>query len=300
MKSALRKKIRASFDKAARTYDDSAFLQKEVVRRMNDRLEMIRLQPSRILDAGCGTGFAFPLLNQRYPKAHLVGLDLAHAMLAEARQRVPKPSLFGRLLAPFNGRPAPLIGADMEAMPLASDSIDLLWSSLALQWIETPEDTFREMRRVLKPGGLLLFSTFGPDTLRELRAAFSKLDGYNHVNRFLDMHDLGDALVHAGFSSPVMEMEYLTLTYDDLKGVMRDLKGIGAHTVIEGRRQGLMGRHDWQRLVDNYETFRREGRLPATYEVIYGHAWVGDVKPAQEDGRKVIQLKIEQRRAGLD
>lgn len=299
MKSALRTKIRASFEKAARTYDDSAFLQKEVVRRMDNRLDMIRLQPSRILDAGCGTGFAFPLLNRRYPRAHLVGLDLAHAMLAEARQRLPKPSLFGRLLAPFNGRPKPLIGADMEAMPLASNSIDLLWSSLALQWIETPEDSFREMRRVLKPGGLLLFSTFGPDTLRELRAAFSKLDGYNHVNRFLDMHDIGDALVHAGFSSPVMEMEYLTLTYDDLKGVMRDLKGIGAHTVIEGQRQGLMGRHDWQRLVDNYETFRREGRLPATYEVIYGHAWVGDVKPAHDDGRKVIRLKIEQRRAGL-
>ena len=300
MKSALRHKIRASFEKAARTYDDSAFLQKEVARRMDDRLDMMRLQPERILDAGCGTGFAFPLLGQRYPQSHLVGLDLAHAMLAEARHRLPKPTLFGRLLAPFNGRPAPLVGADMEAMPLASDSVDLLWSSLALQWLETPDASFREMRRVLKPGGLLLFSTFGPDTLRELRAAFAGLDGYNHVNRFLDMHDVGDALIHAGFANPVMEMEYLTLTYDDLKGVMRDLKGIGAHTVVDGRREGLMGRKEWQRLVDNYEAFRREGKLPATYEVIYGHAWVGAVKPAHEDGRKVIQLKIEQRRGGLD
>jgi malonyl-CoA O-methyltransferase len=298
MKSALKQAIRASFEKAARTYDDAAFLQKEVARRMDDRLEMMRLSPGRILDAGCGTGFAFPQLMRRYPDADLVGLDLAHAMLVEAQHRLPKPSLLDRLRSPFSGRRSSLIGADMEALPLATDCVDMIWSSLAMQWIAAPETMFREMRRVLKPGGLLLFSTFGPDTLRELRAAFSGIDGYSHVNRFTDMHDIGDALVHAGFANPVMEMEYLTLTYTDLKGVLRDLKNIGAHTVVDDRRQGLMGRHEWQRLVANYERFRREGRLPATYEVIYGHAWVGD-KTSWEDGRKVIQLKIEQRQAGL-
>jgi malonyl-CoA O-methyltransferase len=178
------------------------------------------------------------------------------------------------------------------------DSIDLAWSSLALQWLDEPGIAFKEMRRVLRPGGLLLFATLGPDTLKELRSAFAGLDGYGHVNRFIDMHDLGDALVHAGFANPVMEMEYITLTYADLKGLLRDLKGIGAQTVLEGRREGLMGRTEWQRLSDNYERFRRDGRLPATYEVIYGHAWVGD-KADWEDGRKVIQLKIEQRQAGL-
>jgi malonyl-CoA O-methyltransferase len=298
MKPALKQAIRAAFEKAARTYDDAAFLQKEVARRMDDRLEMMKLEPARILDAGCGTGFAFPQLNRRYPDAHLVGLDLAHAMLTEARQRLPKPSLLDRLRSPFSSHHAPLISADMEAMPLAADSVDMIWSSLAMQWIATPENMFREMRRVLKPGGLLLFSTFGPDTLRELRAAFSSLDSYGHVNRFIDMHDIGDALIHSGFANPVVEMEYLTLTYADLKGILRDLKGIGAHTVLEGRREGLMGRREWQRLVANYEQFRHEGRLPATYEVIYGHAWVGD-KASWEDGRKVIQLKIEQRQAGL-
>jgi malonyl-CoA O-methyltransferase len=219
-------------------------------------------------------------------------------MLTEARQRLPKPSLFDRLRSPFSGAYAPLVGADMETMPLAADCVDLIWSNLAMQWIATPENMFREMRRILKSNGLLLFSTFGPDTLRELRTAFSGLDGYSHVNRFTDMHDIGDALIHAGFSNPVMEMEHLTLTYTDLKGLMRDLKGIGAHTVLEDRRQGLMGRHEWQQLIANYETFRREDRLPATYEVIYGHAWVGD-KSHWDDGRKVIQLKIEQRQAGL-
>ncbi|NCS64849.1 MAG: malonyl-[acyl-carrier protein] O-methyltransferase BioC [Hydrogenophilales bacterium CG_4_8_14_3_um_filter_62_83] len=298
MKSALRQTLRAAFDRAAPTYDDAAFLQQEVARRLDERLAVMKLDPVRILDAGCGTGFAFPLLNRRYPKARLVGLDLAHAMLTEARRRLPRPSLFDRLRTPFAAPPMALVGADIEALPLATDSLDLIWSNLAMQWLETPDTAFRELRRVLKPGGLLLFSSFGPDTLRELSAAFAGLDGYRHVNRFIDLHDLGDALMHAGFANPVMEMEYLTLTYADLKGVLRDLKGIGAHTVLDGRRQGLMGRREWQQLVANYETFRHDGRLPATYEVIYGHAWVGDKTP-WDDGRKVIQLKIEQRQAGL-
>ncbi len=298
MKSTLRQAIRSAFEKAARTYDDSAFLQQEVVRRLDSRLDLMKLAPQRILDAGCGTGFAFPLLSARYPKADLTGLDLAHAMLAAARARLPRPSLLGRLGGLLNGHGAPLACADMASLPFAHDSFDMAWSSLALQWLDDPEAVFGEMRRVLRPGGVLLFATFGPDTLRELRAAFAGLDGYGHVNRFVDMHDLGDALVHAGFANPVMEMEYLTLTYGDLKGVLRDLKGIGAHTVLDARREGLMGRREWQDMVERYEAFRREGRLPATFEVIYGHAWVGD-KAQWEDGRKVIQLKIEQRQAGL-
>lgn len=298
MKSTLRQAIRSAFEKAARTYDDSAYLQQEVVRRLDSRLDLMKLAPQRILDAGCGTGFAFPLLSARYPKAYLTGLDLAHAMLAAARERLPRPSLLGRLGGMLNGHGEPLACADMASLPFAHDSFDLAWSSLTLQWLDDPETVFGEMRRVLRPGGVLLFATFGPDTLRELRAAFAGLDGYGHVNRFVDMHDLGDALVHAGFANPVMEMEYLTLTYDDLKGVLRDLKGIGAHTVLDARREGLMGRREWQDMVERYEAFRREGRLPATFEVIYGHAWVGD-KAQWEDGRKMIQLKIEQRQAGL-
>jgi malonyl-CoA O-methyltransferase len=293
-----RQAIRAAFEKAAPSYDEAAFLQQEIGRRLDEKLDIMKLNPQRILDAGCGTGFALPLLNRRYPDAGLVGLDLAHAMLAEARKRLPKPSLLERVGGLFAARHAPLACGDISRLPFARDSFDLAWSSLALQWLDEPEAVFTEMRRVLRPGGLLLFATFGPDTLKELRAAFAGLDGYGHVNRFIDMHDLGDALIHAGFGNPVMEMEHITLTYTDLKGLLRDLKGIGAQTVLGSRREGLMGRREWQRLNENYERFRHEARLPATYEVIYGHAWVGD-KSQWEDGRKVIQLKIEQRQQGL-
>jgi len=298
MNPALRRAIRQAFERAAPHYDDAAFLQQEVARRLDERLDVMKIAPARILDVGCGTGYALPMLHRRYPRAALVGLDLAHAMLVQARTRLPRPSLLDRVGALFGTVPAPLVCADMSQLPLAADSVDLIWSSLAMQWLDTPEAAFREMRRVLRPGGLIAFATFGPDTLKELRAAFADLDGYGHVNRFIDMHDLGDALIHAGYSNPVMEMEHLTLTYTDLKGLLRDLKGIGAQTVLEGRREGLMGRAEWRRLVDNYERFRQDGRLPATYEVVYGHAWVGD-KANWEDGRKVIQLKIEQRQARL-
>ncbi len=186
----------------------------------------------------------------------------------------------------------------MERLPLARDSLDLVWSSLALQWVGAPDTAFREVHRVLKPEGLFLFATFGPDTLMELRAASADLDSHQHVNRFIDMHDLGDALVHAGFGNPVMEMERITLTYEALPGLLCDLKAIGAHTVLENRRAGLMGKAEWKRLTENYERFRRDGRLPATYEVVYGHAWAGR-KDRLEDGRQIIQMKIAGKRRGL-
>jgi malonyl-CoA O-methyltransferase len=144
---------------------------------------------------------------------------------------------------------------------------------LALQWCNDLKQTFAEVRRVLQTGGLFMFSTFGPDTLKELRQAFRHMDDYSHVNRFTDMHDIGDMLVHNGFATPVMDMEYITLTYDDVIGVMRDLKAIGAHNVTQGRRRGLTGKNAWQKAINQYETLRKEGKLPATFEVVYGHAW---------------------------
>jgi malonyl-CoA O-methyltransferase len=147
----------------------------------------------------------------------------------------------------------------------------------------------------LAPGGLLIFATFGPDTLKELRTAFAAIDDAPHVNRFVDLHDIGDMLIHAGFSSPVMEMEMLTLTYADLKTLMRDLKGIGAHNAATSRKRGLLGKSAWAKLEQAYDALRLQGRLPATYEVIYGHAWAGD-KMQREDGRQVIQFNIDQRR----
>lgn len=296
MHEALKRAIRRSFEAAAEGYDESAFLQQEVARRLDDHLDGMKIDPRLILDAGCGTGFGLSLLKARFPDAGLLGVDLAHGMAARARDRhAPTPG-WRRW---FNQQSLPqLLCADMERLPLARNSLGMVWSSLALQWVGEPDTAFREAHRVLKPEGLFLFATFGPDTLMELRTASANLDGHQHVNRFIDMHDLGDALVHAGFGNPVMEMERVTLTYEALPGLLRDLKAIGAHTVLVNRRAGLMGKAGWRRLADNYERFRKDGRLPATYEVIYGHAWAGR-KDRLEDGRQVIQFKIEQRKAGL-
>ncbi|WP_432721352.1 malonyl-ACP O-methyltransferase BioC [Jeongeupia wiesaeckerbachi] len=283
--------IRASFDAAASSYDAAAVLQREVADRMAERLDLVRIQPQRVLDAGCGTGYMGKALQTRYPDAQLVELDLAPAMLQIARERHAGAGL-KKLLARFErNRPVQLCG-DIEALPLADASVDLIWSSLAIQWCNTPDATFREFLRVLKPGGLLMFSTLGPDTLKELRAAFDGVDGYNHVNRFIDMHDLGDALSHSGFSTPVMDMETLTMTYPDVRAVMQDLKGIGAHNVTEGRRRGMMGKTAWQRVTAQYEAFRRDGALPCSYEVVYGHAWKPEHAPkVRADGAQVIEFR---------
>lgn len=292
MDEHLKRAIRRSFERAAAHYDEAAFLQQEVARRLDERQDGMRIAPRRILDAGCGTGYGAALLRARHAEARIVGLDLAEAMLARARSR--HQGGFWRRLRQRLGYAAPgfqpLCG-DLENLPLARAGVDMVWSSLALQWLETPDAAFREMYRVLQADGLFMFASFGPDTLKELRAASADIDGHQHVNRFIDLHDLGDALVHAGFVNPVMEMEHITLTYADLPALLRDLKAIGAHTVLHDRRAGLMGKAAWNRLAKNYEAFRQDdGRLPATYEVVYGHAWAGRPKTPQ-DGRQVIEFR---------
>jgi malonyl-CoA O-methyltransferase len=282
--------VRAAFDHAAPSYDAHAVLQREITDRMLARLDYIKHAPTLLLDAGAGTGYGSAQLRTRYSDAHLLALDLAESMLQIAR---PKPGLWQRLsrAAPFDA-----VCADIDRLPLKTSSVDMVWSSLALQWCNDLNVSFGEFYRVLAPGGLLMFATFGPDTLKELRQAFASVDGYSHVNRFVDMHDIGDVLVSAGFATPVMDMEYITLTYDDLKPLMQELKAIGAHNVTAGRNQGLMGRTRWQALEAAYEKFRQEGRLPATYEVIYGHAWVNQ-KTRTADGRHIIQMDIQRRRS---
>ncbi|MEO1767009.1 malonyl-ACP O-methyltransferase BioC [Thiobacter aerophilum] len=285
--------VRLSFERAAQSYDQAAVLQREVAQRMAQRLPYVKLVPRRILDAGAGTGFGTRLLARRYPKAHLIALDLAWAMLKAARAAQP---WWQRLAGP--ARRARYLCGDLERLPLAASSVDLVWSNLTLQWCNAPEQAFRECYRVLVPGGLFMFSTFGPDTLKELRQAFASVDGYTHVNRFVDMHDLGDLLTYAGFAAPVMDMEMITLTYLDLKQLLCELKALGAHNVTFGRNHGLMGKRRWQAMVEAYESLRRDGRLPATFEVVYGHAWVGESK-RREDGRQAIALQIARRQAGL-
>jgi len=274
--------VRRAFSRAASGYDAAAVLQREVCTRMLERLDYIKLQPRRVLDAGGGTGWGARQLGERYAQAEVVALDIAIGMLQVARGT---SSWWQKL---FSGSRQRFVCADIEALPLTGQSVEMVWSNLALQWCNDLPATFCELQRVLQPEGLLMFSTFGPDTLQELRTAFDGVDGYNHVNRFIDMHDIGDMLVAAGFADPVMEMERLTLTYDDVQAVMQDLRGIGAHNATAGRAPGMTGRQKWTRIVQNYETLRQNGRLPATFEVIYGHAW--KVAPKQaSDGRAIVK-----------
>jgi malonyl-CoA O-methyltransferase len=191
----------------------------------------------------------------------------------------------------FGGGRQMAVCGDVEALPLAPNSIEMVWSNLAVQWCNDLPATFVELHRVLKVEGLLMFSTLGPDTLKELRLAFNGVDGHNHLNRFADMHDVGDMLVQAGFSEPVMDMEYMTLTYDDVRGVLQDLRGIGAHNATQGRGQGLMGKNAFALLLENYEKLRREGKLPATYEIVYGHAWKPQPRVTR-DGAAIIKTSF--------
>lgn len=275
-----------AFSRAAADYDEAAVLQREVCARMLERLDYVKLQPSDILDAGCGTGRGTGQLAQRYPAARVVALDIALGMLQNAHGHSGWwQKLFGR------AQPARVCG-DIEALPLASGSVEMVWSNLALQWCNDLPEAFAGLHRVLKTGGLLMFSTFGPDTLKELRQAFHGVDGYNHLNRFADMHDIGDMLMQAGFAEPVMDMEYMTLTYDDVRSLLQDLKRIGAHNATMGRDRGLTGKTKWARMLENYEGLRRNGKLPATYEVVYGHAWKAAPKKIP-DGRAIIQTPFK-------
>jgi malonyl-CoA O-methyltransferase len=260
--------VRASFDRAANTYDAAAVLQKLVREEMLSRLDLVKISPHAILDAGCGTGHGSFGLQKRFKMAQVYSLDIAFGMLQKTKLQRP---MLQKILHQQH-----LLCADIEHLPIASNSMGLVWSNLALQWCNDLDGAFTELARVLQPESLFVFSTFGPDTLKELRAATS--NGHTHVSRFIDMHDIGDALIRAGFSTPVLDVEHYTLTYDDAKSVMRDLKSIGAHNATAGRARGLQGKGFLKNLTQQYEQFRTNGKLPATFEVVYGHAWMNDNK----------------------
>lgn len=253
--------VRRSFDRASSEYDRAAILQSDVRARLLGRLQYVKLTPALIVDAGCGTGHASRALKRLYPRARVIALDIAPGMLHVAGRQRGWFRRFDRVCA------------DAVHLPLADASVDLLFSNLLLQWCNDPDALFAEFRRVLKPHGVLSFSTFGPDTLKELRAAWASVDDYTHVNRFIDMHDLGDALMRARLAEPVLDVENFTLTYGDALALMKDLKAIGAHNVTAGRPAGLTGRGKLQAMTAAYEQRRTAGRLPATYEVVYGQAW---------------------------
>lgn len=290
-------RARASFSRAAETYDAAAILQKQVREEMLSRLDLVKINPQFILDAGCGTGLASHALQKRYASSQVVSLDFAYQMLQKTRRTRDSLGLAYQLKSILGGKKQNLLCADIEALPLADSSIGFIWSNLAIQWCNHIDAALQEFHRVLQPEGLLMFSTFGPDTLRELRIATAAAsdNAYTSVSRFIDMHDIGDALVRAGFSAPVLDVERFTLTYDDVKSVMRDLKSIGAHNATDGRARGLLGRGYFERLETAYEQFRKDGKLPATFEVVYAHAWRGKDMPKLEDGMAPITFKRRQK-----
>ena len=262
--------MRSAFEKAAAGYDAVAVLQQEVANRLVDRMDVMSMKPLSILDVGSGTGFVSQLLAERFPKAKVTALDLAFNMLKQAKN---KRSFKQRWNKQFH-----YVHAEVENLPFADASVELVISGLTMQWCQDLPKVFAEFKRVLAPGGLLLFSSFGPDTLKELRHSWSEVDDLPHVNAFADMHDVGDALMQSGFADPVMDMEMLTVTYKDVKTVMSDLKQIGAHNVMQGRSHNITGKNKLLDMIQAYEQFRVDGLVPVTHEIVYGHAWVSEAK----------------------
>lgn len=280
--------MRRRFEAAAATCDQADVLDREVAERLRERLRLIRHSPSVILDVGSGAGLSTRGLREDYPGSRVIALDLAPAMLRRARGH-------GRWR-----RPVTVVCGDVAALPLATDSVDMVHSSLALQWCPDPDAVFMECRRVLKPGGLLMFATLGPDTLRELRESWARVDGHVHVHGFPDMHDIGDMLVHQRFADPVMDMERLNLTYDRLSVLLADLRAAGAANAHRDRSRGLTGRGRLLALEHAYEAFRgSDGRIPASWEIVYGHAWATGELEQTRDASGTVSVSFEAMRRKL-
>jgi malonyl-CoA O-methyltransferase len=273
-----RPRLRAAFDRASAGYEAAAALQARVSAELLGRLAAFEFAPRVVLDLGAGTGRVTRELKRRYPRALVIALDIAPGMLREARRHQGLWRRFARVCA------------DALRLPLTAASVDLVYSSLVLQWCEPLEQALREVRRVLKPSGFFAFSTFGPDTLKELRAAWAQVDAHTHVNRFLDMHDVGDALARSGLAEPVLDVDRIELGYPDTLALMRDLKAIGARNATAGRPRTLLGRSRLERMSQAYEAFRRGAALPATYEVIYGASWGALGKPVAAPHAGEVQI----------
>jgi malonyl-CoA O-methyltransferase len=272
---------RRRFERAARSYARASRLEAEIGARMLERLDYVKLAPRRVLDAGCGPGRDARALAKRYPQARVIALDFSHRMLRQ------QSGLLSRLFA-RNERHS--LCANFERLPLAAESVDLVWSNMALHWAVDPLAALREFHRVLAPEGLLMFSTLGPDTLGGLRSAA----GAARVHVFADMHDLGDMLLAAGFSEPVMDMERVTLMYADGAALLVDLRASGQTSALAGRTRGLAGRRFYAALREKLAAQRRDGKLPVGYEVVYGHAWKAAPRRGPRhtaDGRNIVHFE---------
>ncbi|MGQ0658485.1 MAG: malonyl-ACP O-methyltransferase BioC [Chromatiales bacterium] len=278
-----KRQVAAAFNRAAAGYASRAVLQNTVAQRLDERLDVVRIRPAVVLDLGAGCGNGSRLLARRYAGAEIIALDIALEMLRMGRSGWRWWLSRRRYVC-----------GDAECVPLADTAVDLVYSNLALQWCNDLDAALRECRRVLRTEGLFMFTTLGPDTLMELRQSWAAADSAVHVNAFVDMHDVGDALIRAGFASPVLDVERLTLTYPDVRALMHDLKALGAHNVTAGRPHGLTGKARLQAMVEAYEERRRGGVIPATYEIVYGHAWVPARGTRPQDGSTVATFPLHQ------
>lgn len=277
------RQIRRAFGRAAGTYAQHATLQRDVEDRLLERLEYYSGKPARVLDVGCGPGRASEALRKRFPSAHVIALDLALPML--------------RRIKPGWRRPLARVCADARALPIADASIDVLFSNLCIQWIDDLPALFNEFRRVLKSGGYLALSTFGIDTLHELRAAWAAADRAPHVSGFAHIAQVGDALLAVGFRDPVLDTEHFTLTYPSAAELMRELKALGATNADAQRARGLTGKARYARALDAYEHFRSDGVLPATYEVISAHAFGPEAgQPRRGQGGEIATFPLDKLR----
>ena len=278
-----RRHVRRAFSRAASSYDAAAALQREVQKRLLESLDYLDDRtPQVVLDVGSGPAHASAAMKKRWPKAQVIALDLAEPMLREAKKQAGWWRPFSRVCA------------DAQALPLQDQSVDVIFCNLCLQWVDDLPAVFAGFRRVLKPGGLLLCSTFGPDTLVELNEAFAAADDIPHVSRFPAIAQFGDALMMAGFRDPVLDRDLFTLTYDDLPALMRELRAIGATNAMRSRRHTLTGRSRFAAAQAAYEPLRRaDGKLPSSWEVIYAHAWAPEPgAPIRQHGHDVAAVPV--------
>ncbi len=276
--------IRRQFERASATHDEYAVLTGRLREQVIERLDWIAFTPEAILDLGCGTGQAAAWLAARWPPSRVVAADLSPAMLRIAGRRKDAARV-------------ELLCAAAESLPLPDASFDLVFCNLMLPWCEDLDAVFAEVARVLRPRGLFTFTTFGPGTLVELREAWRAADDATHVHPFADMHDIGDGLIRAGLSEPVLDVSRLTLTYPDVAALMRDLKATGSQNATTFRPRGLTGRDRLRRMEKAYEAFREEGVLPASCEVVFGQAW-GAIEQPGRDGEFAVPVGEISRRGG--
>ncbi len=257
--------IRKSFNAIAHQYEDNAILQKEVLSRLLERLSDealvdVNLKPQHIVDLACGTGWAHKGIKQLFADTKISALDFAQNMLNQVDKKLATP-----------------VFADAHDLPFADNSADVVFSNMALHWCNE-SDVFAESRRVLKPGGLIVMSALGETSLYELKGILSELDDKPRVHTFPALHDLGDDLLKAGFEDVVVNAEVITLTYKDVVSLMKDIKASGGHNVDEKRSKGLTTRHWLQQTQAAYEDYREDGRIPASYEIVYLRAKKPSVK----------------------